>query len=121
MRIINTITHFHSGKQILYSVLRLWAHDRLAPIVLLTAPGQGESKINALRIALSKERNLIAADSFYGLTASEPFRWTVDDETGRYRVEAVVIYFRQSEQQKIRYVVHTMMEDLKSNASAGKG
>lgn len=112
-RVIDTVTHYHSGRQMLFTLLRCWGESKDDPVILLAMPGEAEARVNALRIALSKERAATGTEAFYGMSVSEPFRWTVKnaDDGVAYRLEAVVIYWRQSKQQKVGYAVHRAFVD----------
>lgn len=119
-RVIDTVRHHYTGRQILAALLRMWEESKTEPVILLTRKGEGESAINALRVALAKERNRQGTTTYYGLTTSEPFRWTIGWQAdGGFRAEAVIVYWRQSEQQKSMYAIDTALGLVKESRKEG--
>lgn len=104
-KIVDTITHNYSGRQLLWLLLKHWRQPTKTPFTIVARRGEAQWKVNALRVALSKERKSQDATSYYGLSVSETFPYTL--ESSAYKGEAVVVYFRQSRNQKLAYAFNS--------------
>lgn len=116
-RIIDTVIHPYTGKQILATLLDLWQEDRDGVVILLADKGETQWKVKALRIALSKERKQQGKSTYFGLVTGEPFKWT--HGTIGSQVEAIGIYYRQTKRQRLGYILDTdvattLMADLEA-------
>lgn len=105
-RIISTIRHPYSSKQILSRILALWSENRHHPIIIVarSVPSDDvKTVVKNIRVALSKERSKQGKPqgTNYGFTQSTPFPFTEDGQTG----EAVVIRWRVTSLQNLRNLV----------------
>lgn len=105
-RIISTIRHPYTSKQILHQMLALWTANRYQPILLVARQGgEIESVVRSIRVALSKERSKQGRPqgTNYGFTQSTSFPFTEEGQTG----EAVALRWRITQLQNLRNAVNT--------------
>jgi len=81
-------THQMSGPQILYYLFNAW--QTRDSVILWCRKGDGESKINTIRVALSKERKSRGAMRTFELRFGEPFAYTHNEIKGEaFKVEKI--------------------------------
>ena len=100
-RAIDTVTHQYTGRQMLGRLLDFWAESIFLPIYLIAPAGEIDSRVNAIRVALAKERKRQHLNAHYGMLTSEPFKWT---HRSNERADATVITWRQSRHQQLSQI-----------------
>ena len=104
-RVISTIRHPYTSKQILAQMLAAWNSNRHAPVLIIAPMGQVNQVVKNIRVTLAKERAKQGKQrgTNYGFTQTDPFPFTEDGVTG----EAVVLRWRITALQNIRNIIDT--------------
>ena len=70
---INSVVHSLTGAQCLFYMFHAWSTNPSLPIIFWCKRGDGEGKINAIRVALAKERKARNVPRTFELRFSEPW------------------------------------------------
>jgi hypothetical protein len=74
---INCVVHSLTGSQILYHLFSIWSENPNESVILWCRKGDAEWKVNAVRVALSKERKARGVPRTFELRFSEvPWPYT---------------------------------------------
>jgi hypothetical protein len=103
-RVLDTVAHRYTGRQMLDRILHMWKESIELPIYVVATRNEALSRINAIRVALAKERKKQHLNAHYGMDTSDVFGWT--HESG-VKGEAIVIFWRQSRFQQLAHTWDT--------------
>lgn len=105
-RSIDASTHNLSGPQILEQVLRMFRDDKVEPIVLFTAQGQGDNTVRFLRAELSRLKKAKKATGVhmanFGFTVTGPIEVRIDN----MNKEGYALQFQMTPLQLMRNFAH---------------
>lgn len=87
---VNGVTHVLTGAQTLYYLFNAWAEHENLPVILWYRRGEAEFRVNAIRVALSKERKLRGLKRTFELRFSDTWPHTHEGVKGEaIKVERV--------------------------------
>lgn len=87
---VDCVTHVLTGSQTLYYLFSIWSENPEQPIILWYRRGEAEFRINAIRVALSKERKVRGLKRTFELRVSDSWPHTHEDIKGEaIKVERV--------------------------------
>lgn len=73
---INSVIHSLTGAQILYYLFHTWEQDSGRSVIIWCDKGEAVAKMNAIRVALAKERGARGQQRTFELKFSEPWPYT---------------------------------------------
>lgn len=79
---INCVVHNLTGSQILFYLFTTWSEESTRPVILWCRKGDAEWKMNAVRVALSRERRSRGIPRTFELRFSEPWPYTYEGIKG---------------------------------------
>lgn len=113
-RVISTIRHPYTSRQVLSKILAFWGRNRHHPIIIVAKTEDDVSRvIRNIRVTLSKERQRQRRPqgTHYGFTQSPAFPFTEDGKPGvavviRWRVTALQNLHNLFDGEEIRKKAH---------------
>lgn len=73
---IDCVVHSLTGAQVLYYLFHTWSQDQTRSVVIWCERGETQAKVNAIRVALAKERKARGLPRTFELRFSEPWPHT---------------------------------------------
>lgn len=74
--LINCVVHSLTGAQVLYYLFHIWEDESVYSTILWCDKGETSAKVNAVRVALSKERAARGLPRTFELKFSQPWPYT---------------------------------------------